>query len=91
MTKTLIPAPDRIIAVPTKASDKTASGLLLPAGTEHKTTTAKVVSVGELCHSAVPGDIVVHIEYGPEKYELDGTEYLLMRDDEVLALEVERG
>lgn len=87
MPKTLSPNPDRVIAKATKPKETTEGGLLLPKESQSKLVLAEVLAVGENIDWIHPGDMIVHVEFGPEPFTHEGQEVLIMREDDVLAVE----
>jgi chaperonin GroES len=65
---------------------KTASGLILPASAKGKKKQAEVVAVGEIenCELAA-GDTVLYKDYSGTEIEFEGTKYLLIAYDDIIA------
>ncbi len=91
----LHPLADRIIARPVEAETKTASGILLAEQAKEKTQVAEVVAVGpgrrnkqgeRIPMEVKVGDKVVHTEYGPNRFKQGSEEYLILKEDDVLAV-----
>ena len=91
----LKPLDDRIVVKPQDAEAKTAGGIVLPDSAKEKPMTGKVVAVGagKLLESGKRGkmsvkknDVVVYGKYSGNDVELDGTEYKILRETEILGV-----
>ena len=91
----LQPLGDRIVVIRDESLDTTAGGIVLPESAKDKPARGKVVSVGDgkLLSDGTrggfqvkKGDRVLFSSYAGETIELDDQEYLLMREDDVLAV-----
>ncbi len=85
MSAPLKPLADRIVAVKEEAKTKTASGLYLPDSAKEKSAIAKVAAVGADVKEVKVGDKIVYKEYSTTEIKIDGKEYLLVREEDVLA------
>lgn len=79
------PLGDYVVAQPEEAPTKTASGLYLPEKTAEKPKVAKVVAVGPLAKQIKVGDRILYEAYSPTEVKIDGVDYLLVREEKVLA------
>lgn len=86
MSVALKPLADRIVAVREAAETKTASGLYLPDGAKEKPVIAHVKAVGKEVKEVKVGDRIVYKEYAPTELKTDGTEYLILKEEDVLAI-----
>jgi len=82
----ITPLGDRIVAVREQAAEKTASGLFLPDNAKEKPVAAKVVAVGKEAKSVKVGDRVLYKEYSTTELKIDGTEYLIVKEEDVLGV-----
>jgi chaperonin GroES len=92
----LKPLGDRIIVKPSKSEDVTASGLVLPDTAQEKPQQGEVVAVGEgkwdedgekrIPMEVKKGDKVLYSKYGGTEVKVKGDEYLILRQDDVLAI-----
>ncbi len=80
----LKPLKDRIVAVVEKPQEKTASGILLGEAKE-KPAYAVVESVGTDVKDVKKGDKIVYKEYSTTNIKLDDTEYIILKEEDVLA------
>ncbi len=85
MSVSIKPLADRIVAVREEAETKTASGLYLPDAAKEKPVVAKVVAVGKDVKEVKIGDRVVYREYAPTELKTGGQEYLILKEEDVLA------
>lgn len=84
MASPIKPLGDRIVAVHETAAAKTASGLYLPDNAQEKPSTAKVVAVGPDATLKV-GDRIIYKTYSTTEVKLDGEEYIIVKEEDVLA------
>ena len=91
----LKPLWDRIVVRPLEASEKTKSGLVLPDTAKEKPQEGKVLAVGNgrlLDDGAVKsleiknGDRVLYGKYSGTEVSLEGEDYLILREEDVLAV-----
>lgn len=85
MSTPIKPLADRVVAVREVAATKTASGLYLPDNAKEKPVLAKVEAVGPDVKSLKTGDKIVYKEYSTTELKIDGTEYLIVKEEDVLA------
>ena len=91
----LKPLGDRIVVRPLEAQEKTKSGLVLPDSAKEKPQEGKVLSVGtgKLLDDGVVksleiknGDRVLYGKYSGTEISLEGEDYLILREEDVLAV-----
>ncbi len=84
------PLSDRVLVQPQEAETKTASGLYIPDSAKEKPQQGKVVAVGkgkkDHDMTVKVGDIVLYGKYSGSELKLDGKDYLMMREDDILAI-----
>ncbi|MEM8864886.1 MAG: co-chaperone GroES [Planctomycetota bacterium] len=90
----LRPLDDRVVVQPLAAEEVTAGGIVLPDAAQEKPQRGKVVAVGEgkLLDSGNRGELSVKIgdeviygKYGGSEVEVDGDEYKILRESDILA------
>ena len=82
MSSPIKPMAHFVVAVKEKKPEKTASGIFLPESAQEKSEAAKVIAVG----SAVEVDArVVYKNYAATTIKLDKEEYLIIKDEDILA------
>jgi chaperonin GroES len=91
----LTPLNDKIVVQRTEADSKTAGGIILPDSAKEKPKQGKILSVGEgkLLDSGKrapfqvkAGDTVLFTSYAGSEVTVDGKEYLIMTEDDILAV-----
>ena len=85
MSSPIKPLADRVVAVREKAQEKTASGLYLPDSSKEKPVMATVIAVGPKVEQVAVGDKIVYKEYSTTDLKINETEYLIVKEDDVLA------
>jgi len=84
MSSPIKPLGDRVVAVRDKAEAKTASGLYLPDAAKEKPVVAKVVAIGPDVKTIKNSDKILYKEYSTTEIKIDGTEYLIVREEDVI-------
>ncbi len=84
------PLADRVLVEPAEAEEKTASGLYIPDTAKEKPQRGKVVAVGsgkkdEPMELKV-GDVVLYGKYAGTELNVDGKDYMMMRQSDILAI-----
>lgn len=84
------PLSDRVVVQPQEAETKTASGIYIPDSAKEKPQNGKVVAVGtgkkDHKMTVKVGDTVLYGKYAGTELKLEGTDYLIMREDDILAI-----
>jgi len=84
------PLSDRVVIEPLPAETQTASGLYIPDSAQEKQQKGKVAAVGagKKDHEMTVkvGDTVLYGKYSGTELKLDGNDYLIMREDDILAI-----
>ncbi len=84
------PLSDRVVVEPLPAETQTASGLYIPDSAQEKQQKGKVAAVGngKKDHEMTVkvGDTVLYGKYSGTELKLDGKDYLIMREDDILAI-----
>lgn len=85
------PLADRVLIEPISIEDKTASGIILPdTADKEKSEQGKVVAIGPgkpgKPMNVKKGDIVLFAKYGPSEIKIDDKEYLIARQEDILAI-----
>ena len=81
----LKPLKDRVVAKIEKPAEVTASGLLLPSDSKEKPSFAVVEAVGPDVKSVKKGSKIIYKEYSTTEVEIDGTTYLILKEEDILA------
>ncbi|MFC1599297.1 co-chaperone GroES [Candidatus Omnitrophota bacterium] len=89
------PLGDRVVVKPLEAEEKTKGGIVIPDSAKEKPQEAKVVAVGKgkreadkvIALEVKAGDKVLYGKYsGTEIRDKDGEDYLILREDDILAI-----
>jgi len=90
------PLADRVLIEPSSKEEKTESGIILPDTAEkEKPEEGKVIAVGfgrlDSKGERVPmevkkGDKVIFTKYGPSEIKVDNKEYLIAKEEDILAI-----
>ncbi len=89
------PLHDRIIVKRLEEEEKTKGGIIIPDTAKEKPIEGKVIAVGDgkikedgtkISMEIKKGDRVLFTKYGGTEIKIDGEEYLMMREDDVLAI-----
>lgn len=90
----LVPLGDRVVLKQAEVEETTKSGIVLPGQTKEKPQQAEVIAVGpggmvdgkEVTMLVEVGDKVIYSKYAGTEVELDGTEYLVVKQNDILAV-----
>ncbi len=85
MSAPLQPLGDYIVATQEKAETKTASGLYLPDKAQEKPKTAKVAATGPNAKQVKVGNRIIYKSYSTTEIKIDGQDYILVKEEDVLA------
>ena len=89
------PLGDRVLIKPSEGKETTKGGIVLPDTAKEKPQEGEVVAVGEgrrtkegksIPLSLKKGDKVLYGKYSGTEITVDGEEYLIMREEDVLAI-----
>lgn len=84
------PLADRVLIEPMAAETKTASGIYIPDTAKEKPQKGKVVAVGpgtkDEKMTVSEGNTVLYGKYSGTELKFDGTDYLMMRESDILAI-----
>lgn len=84
------PLADRVLIEPTAAETKTASGIIIPDSAKEKPQEGVVVAVGEGKKdeplTVKVGDKVLYGKYAGSELKLDGKDYLIVRESDLLGI-----
>jgi chaperonin GroES len=90
----LMPLEDRVVVKPIEAEEKTKSGIVLPDTAKEKPQEGEVVAVGpgkfengkRVPMEVKVGDRVIYSKYGGTEVKMEGEEYLILSQRDVLAI-----
>ena len=90
MSLSLKPLGDRGLVEPAQAEEKTASGLIIPDTAKEKPQRSTVVAVGngkpEEPMTVKVGDTVLYGKYSGTELNVEGKDYLIMRESDIFAI-----
>ena len=96
---TIRPRHDRIVVQRIDEGEQKVGGIIIPDSAKEKPQQGKVIAAGDgkskddgkrVSLDVKPGDSILFGTYSGQEIKLDGDEYLIMREDDVLAV-VEEG
>ncbi len=89
------PLNDRLLVQRLEEEEQTAGGIIIPDSAKEKPAEGKVVAVGpgktndageRVALQVKEGDVILFSKYGGTDVKLDGEDYLIMREDDVLGI-----
>ena len=90
----LVPLGDRVVLKQFEAEETTKSGIILPGQAQEKPQQAEVIAVGpggvvdgkEVKMEVTVGDKVIYSKYSGTEVKLDGEEYIIVKQSDILAI-----
>ena len=90
----LRPLADRVIIKSSEVEETTKSGLILTGSAKEKPQMAEVIVVGpggivdgkEVVMNVAVGDKVIYSKYAGNEVKVDGEEYIIVRQNDILAV-----
>ena len=90
----LVPLGDRVVLKQVETEETTKSGLILTTSAQEKPQEAEVIAVGpggmvdgkEVTMQVKPGDKVIYSKYAGNEVKLEGEEYIIVRQNDILAV-----
>jgi chaperonin GroES len=90
MSVKIKPLADRVLVEPTAAEEKTASGIYIPDTAKEKPQKGTVVAVGpgtkDVTMEVKVKDVVLYGKYAGTEISVDGKDYLMMKQSDILAI-----
>jgi chaperonin GroES len=89
------PLHDRILVQRVEESEQKVGGIIIPDTAKEKPQQGKVIAVGSgkikddgtrIPMDVKPGDLILFGKYSGQEIKLDGVEYLIVREEEVLGV-----
>ncbi len=82
---------NRVVIEAAAAEEKTASGIIIPDTAKEKPQRGKVVSISEIDEkgnkpTVKVGDEVLYGKYAGTEIQVDGKDYLIMRESDIFAV-----
>ena len=90
----LVPLGDKVVVKQLEAIETTKSGIVLTGGAKEKPQEAEVIAVGpggvidgkEIKMEVKPGQKVMYSKYAGTEVKLEGTEYIILKQSDILAI-----
>ena len=90
----LVPLGDRVVLKQSVAEETTKSGIVIPGQSKEKPQQAEIVAVGpggmvngkEVNMTVSVGQTVIYSKYAGTTVELDDVEYIVVKQDDILAI-----
>ena len=95
MAVKLKPLGDRVLVSPIEEKEMNRGGIIIPDSAKEKPQEGEIVAVGPgktgddgktVAMSVKKGDKVIYGKYSGTEVKLDGDDYLLMREDDILGI-----
>ena len=87
---TIKPLADRVLVKPAEAEEKTVGGIIIPDSAKEKPLKGEVIATGNGTKDeemvVKTGDQVLYGKYAGTEIELDGQDYLIIRQSDILAV-----
>jgi chaperonin GroES len=84
------PLADRVVVEAAAAEEKTAGGIIIPDTAKEKPQRGKVVAAGpgkkDEPTMVKVGDIILYGKYAGTEIQVDGKDYLIMRESDIFAI-----
>ena len=88
------PLGDRVVIKNMEAEEKTVGGIILTSAAKEKPLMAEVIAVGpggvidgkEVVMQVKPGEKVIYSKYAGTEVKMDGVEYIIVRQSDILAV-----
>jgi chaperonin GroES len=89
------PLGDRVLVEPLKDEETTKGGIIIPDTAKEKPQQGKVIAVGtgklddsgnKIPFNVKKGDLVLMPKYGGTEVKMDGKEYQILREDDILGV-----
>jgi chaperonin GroES len=86
----LKPLADRVLVEPAAVETKTAGGIIIPDTAKEKPMKGKVIAVGngkpDEPMTVKAGDHILYGKYAGTEIQVDGKDYLIMRESDIYAI-----
>lgn len=85
---------DKVVVQHIESEETTSFGLILTGGNQEKPQVAKIIAVGngglvdgkEIKMEVKPGQKVLYSKYAGSEFKIDGKEYIIIRQNDILAI-----
>jgi chaperonin GroES len=90
MSVNVKPIGDRVLVEAAAAEEKTSGGIIIPDTAKEKPQRGKVIAVGngkkDEPMTVKVGDLVLYGKYSGTEISIEGSDYLMMRESDILAI-----
>ncbi|MAQ64290.1 co-chaperone GroES [bacterium] len=95
-TSTYKPLGDRVLIEPEAPEQTTKSGIVIPDSAQEKSQTGKVLKVGSgritdegktIPLTVKEGDIIIYSKYGGTELKVGGSDLLIIKENDILAIQ----
>tara|TARA_B100000700_G_scaffold122547_1_gene137292 strand:- start:1081 stop:1359 length:279 start_codon:yes stop_codon:yes gene_type:complete len=84
------PLADRVLVEPSAAEEKTSSGIIIPDTAKEKPQKGKIIAVGNGTKdekiTVKVGETVLYGKYSGTEINIDGTDYLIMKESDIFGI-----
>ncbi|HQW12393.1 MAG TPA: co-chaperone GroES [Saprospiraceae bacterium] len=84
------PVNDRVVVKPALAEERTKGGIIIPDTAREKPQRGEIIAVGPgkegNLMSVQVGDMVLYGKYSGQEFSYEGSDYLIMREDDILVV-----
>ncbi len=84
------PLSDRVLVEPKAAEERTAAGLFIPETAKEKPLEGTIVAAGpgtaDIKMEVAVGDTVLYGKYAGQEINVDGVDYLMMKQSDIMAV-----
>ncbi len=80
------PLKDRVFVSYSEEMEKTSGGIYIPEAAKEKPQKGKIEAVGSEVKSLKAGDFVLFDKYSGSKINIDGTDYLIVKEEDILGV-----
>jgi chaperonin GroES len=82
----LKPLKDRLLVSYLEKEEKTAGGIIIPDSAKERPQKGKVEAIGKEVEEMKVGDVVMFKTYAPDNIKIDGTEYGILKQEDVMGI-----
>jgi chaperonin GroES len=82
----LKPLADRVVVERMEQEARTASGIVLPETSKEKPEEGVIIEIGKDVKEVKKGDQIVFGKYSPTEVKVDGRDYLIIKEEDILAV-----
>jgi len=80
------PLKERVFVSYSEEGEKTAGGIYIPDSAKEKPQKGKVEAVGSEVKELKVGNIILFDKYSGSKVNIDGTDYLIVKEEDILGI-----